>query len=372
MTERSPLRLVFVGDTLFDRGKLVPSHADREPEYYWGALHTLFQGDALKFCNLECSLFDQGRPSRVKTSPRLYSPPEKMLPLLDYLRFDVVSLGNNHLDDYGDASLLKTRDLLRERGFATFGAGADRAEARTPLIMDHRGWRVAFLGYTTPTIGAGIATEKTAGCNDCDPVAIAEDIGRVRQDVDLVVVSLHWGHEFYHYPSPAQIDLAHRIVDAGADIIAGHHPHCLQGVERYRGKIIIYSLGNFFLYNFMLRLGYPVYCNDFLAAACDASAEGLEIDCRLGRMDAKNRLRLLPRDDALYREFAGFCERLARPEYPAFWDAYREDVQRLLRKTLRDHHTSSIRSFADFANVFYKAKIYGWRSGLRWVLRGRR
>jgi len=127
-------------------------------------------------------------------------------------------------------------------------------EARKPGIIEKNDVRLGFLGYCKK--GEYTATDSTSGAALFDEEIIKEDIRSIKNKVDFVVLSLHWGIELSEYPSPEQVEMAHRLVDAGAEVIIGHHPHVLQGIERYKRGLIFYSLGNFIFDNYAGKVVY--------------------------------------------------------------------------------------------------------------------
>ncbi len=163
---------------------------------------------------------------------------------LRYAGIDAVSLANNHSMNFGPKGMSETLGLLRQAGIASFGAGMNLAEARRPALFTVKGVTLAFLGYDAISDDY-LAGEERAGSAPADPALIAEDIAAARERADVVIVYFHWGWEYTHNPSPWQQMLAHQAVEAGADLVIGSHPHWVQGLERYRGVPILYSLGNF-------------------------------------------------------------------------------------------------------------------------------
>ncbi|MBW4440776.1 MAG: CapA family protein [Plectolyngbya sp. WJT66-NPBG17] len=155
----------------------------------------------------------------------------------------LVNLANNRVMDYQGAGLEETMKTLDQAGIRHFGAGRDAKEARRPEILDVDGQRVAYLGYFGAEDQA--AGESKPGTNLKQNDRIAADIKALRDQVDWVVVNFHWGDDISKYPSDAQIELAHFSIDQGADLVVGHHSSILQGAEIYKGRPIVYSLGNF-------------------------------------------------------------------------------------------------------------------------------
>ena len=156
---------------------------------------------------------------------------------------DLVTLANNHAMDYQAAGLEDTIKTLDQAGIRHVGAGRTIEEARRPEILDVKGQRIAYLGYYDGEFQA--AGEGIAGTNSRQNDRVAADIKAIRSQVDWIVVNYHWGEELAKYPGDYQMDLAHFTIDQGADLVVGHHPHVLQGAEIYKGRPIVYSLGNF-------------------------------------------------------------------------------------------------------------------------------
>jgi poly-gamma-glutamate synthesis protein (capsule biosynthesis protein) len=159
--------------------------------------------------------------------------------------FDVLSLANNHIMDYGEQGLSDTIYYLEQEGIKHTGAGPNLAAALEPADIDVDGYVVRFLAFNGVEPREYYAGAAKAGTAPLDEGMIVSAIGRAKREANLVVVSLHWGGESMAYPSSEQKRLAHKFVDAGADVIVGHHPHVIQGVESYEGAVIAYSLGNF-------------------------------------------------------------------------------------------------------------------------------
>ncbi|MBI2859163.1 MAG: CapA family protein [Chloroflexi bacterium] len=186
--------------------------------------------------------------------------------------FDVMSFASNHCMDLGGDAMLDTIDTLRDNGFAVIGVGKNIAEARAPAIFECRETRVAFLAYASVIRPRWEASAERPGCAPMrastvyrqvdyqpgtspailtlaypeDVEAMIDDINKVRALADVVVVSFHWGIHFVHGTiATYQKEVAHKAIEAGADMVIGHHPHLLKGIEVYRGKVVFYSMGNF-------------------------------------------------------------------------------------------------------------------------------
>ena len=212
----------------------------------------------LGLVNLECALTAEGEPLAGKSFV-FRGEPDRSADCLKWVGVDGVSLANNHTLDFGPAGLLWTIESLRENDIAYAGAGGDAAEAFAPAWFERNGLKVAFLAFG----GEAYVSERyremwVATANDpgVAPLAPRADllaaIAAARREADVVIVSFHWGLE-YHDFVPAQQDLGRAAIDAGADVVFGHHPHVPQPVELYRGRPIFYSLGNLVFHPFQPR-----------------------------------------------------------------------------------------------------------------------
>ncbi len=172
----------------------------------------------------------------------------RLLPILKQGGIDGVTLGNNHILDAGTSGIRETIVHLEEAGIAHAGAGIDLEEAREPMVFDLGGTKVGVLSYQgVPSYDWAWATETAPGTAPIAEEVMREDIERLRDEVDLVVVMPHWGKEYIATPEPWQVEYAHAAVDAGADIFVGGHAHWPKGIEVYKGRPIFYGVGNFLL-----------------------------------------------------------------------------------------------------------------------------
>src|SRR5512133_20835 len=158
---------------------------------------------------------------------------------------NMVTLANNHTMDFGAPALMETLENLERAGIAWIGAGKNLAAARQMALYTIKGKKIAFLGYSLTQPTEFFAGRSRAGTAPGFENYFIEDIRRARLAADYVIVSFHWGTEGRSDIQPYQRTVAHKAIDAGADVIIGHHPHVLRGVERYKAGIVFYSLGNF-------------------------------------------------------------------------------------------------------------------------------
>ena len=206
-----------------------------------GVASELLDAD-LVFGNLECPLSNRGRPM---SNDKCYCASPVFASAMAAASFRVVSFANNHCMDYGDLAFLDTLDALQQNGIAVVGAGTSLRHARRPAVFDLHGVRIAFLGYTMVGPERAFAVDGESGAVPLNPLFAAQDIASIRLDVDVVVLSVHWGDEMMARPSPRLVEFAHQLIDVGADVILGHHAHVPGSIEIYRGRPILYSLGNF-------------------------------------------------------------------------------------------------------------------------------
>jgi len=202
----------------------------------------LVKGD-VTIANLESPIAKNGREFTTKKF-RFRAEPA-VAKALRTAGINLVTLANNHSMDFGGTALTETLLHLDRAGVAWVGAGENLAEARKMALYTIRGKKVAFLGYSLTQPTEFFAGSSRPGTTPGFESLYVEDIRRARQQADFVIVSFHWGTEGKSSVQPYQRVAGHKAIDAGADVIIGHHPHVLRGVERYGKGIIFYSLGNF-------------------------------------------------------------------------------------------------------------------------------
>jgi poly-gamma-glutamate synthesis protein (capsule biosynthesis protein) len=242
-TPPAPLEhtLLFVGDVMLSRGVGAKMKAEGDWTLPFRDLASVLSAADLTFGNLECPVSDVGRDRR-----HLYSfrADPKAIEGLKLAGFDVMSVANNHMYDWDPPALLDTLRRLRESGIAPVGAGANDLAAHYPQLVNLADLKLAFLAYVNVEPKAAIAAPDKPGVAWLERDRVLADIRFARPLADLVVVSLHWGTEYAPQPQRGQVEIAHQMVDAGADLLVGSHPHVVQPLERYRGRWIAYSLGN--------------------------------------------------------------------------------------------------------------------------------
>ena len=218
-------------------------------EFAWSGLDGLFVRDDLTVVNLECPVSEGG--TIIPKEFNFRCSPEG-LPAMREAGVEVANLGNNHAYDFGPEALLDSREHLRANDILPVGAGADEGEALAPAIVELEGWRIAVVGLgmvVDPAESvAGPGKPGIAAGHDTDQMLRA--IRDAEQQADLVIVTIHWGVELDTQPRAEQVALGHQFVDAGADVVFGHHAHRLQPMDHYKGRPIFWGLGNFVWPNF--------------------------------------------------------------------------------------------------------------------------
>jgi len=214
----------------------------------WGALFSdvrdIFKGANFGFVNLETPV----APAHSHGSRAfLFDAPIALVDALKTNGIKIVSSANNHMMDQGWAGFAETREHLRERGLLFAGTGETAQQGWQPVIVEANGIKVGWLGMTRwlnggrnpdkddlPHVNFFPYPGESDGAPGMDEAGVLEAVKKARTQCDLLVVSIHWGTEYAPAPRPADVETAHKMLEAGATVIVGHHPHVLQPVETYR------------------------------------------------------------------------------------------------------------------------------------------
>lgn len=230
----------------------------------WGALFSdvsdVFHGVDFGFVNMETPV----APAHSHGSkPFMFDAPVALIEGLKASGIKIVSFANNHVMDQGWPGFAETREHLRDEGMLFAGSGDTAADTWQPVITEANGIKVGWLGMTRwlngnrnpdkddqPHVNFFPYPGESGGAAGMDEAGVLEAVKKARAQCDLLVVSIHWGIEYAAAPRPEDVETAHKILEAGATVIVGHHPHVLQAVETYqtedgRNTVIFYSLGNF-------------------------------------------------------------------------------------------------------------------------------
>lgn len=241
------IKIYLTGDIMLNRGVEYQIEKQGKGDFRFPFFHIapeLEKADIL-FGNLEGPISDRG--SRVGSIYSFRAKP-KAAEGLTYAGFDILSLANNHMFDYGRTAMEDTMEILSENGIDYVGAGFDDRETFSVKIKEVKGAKIGFLAYTNlgpQSWQAGPGTSGIAWIDAADTEKIKKAVQEAKQKTDVLIVSLHSGEEYTSEPSPFQISFAKAAIESGADLVVEHHPHTVQRVEKYGNGWIAYSLGNF-------------------------------------------------------------------------------------------------------------------------------
>jgi hypothetical protein len=246
VAREASIDVTFVGDVMVaeEPGALIAGGTDP-----FAGVAKLLRPNRLRIANLECVVATKGT---AEIKPFTFRAEPRTIPTLARY-FDGVSVANNHSGDFGKDAFAEQLDLLEAARLPYFGGGRDLAAAHRPWVVERNGIRIAFLGYVEfkpRSFEASASRPGVAWSGEDEQVLHDIQAARVEFQADLVIPIMHWGWEDEGTPSERQRVFARRMLDAGADMIVGGHPHVTQGAEIYKGKPIVYSLGNFLFNGF--------------------------------------------------------------------------------------------------------------------------
>lgn len=240
---KGEVMLSFTGDILLDRdvGRKILQNGNKYPYEY---VKEILNKSDIVYGNLECPLLNKGTPT-IKRRELIFKGEVSNSTALKEAGYSILNLANNHAMDYGSGGLLSVINALKDSSIMPLGGGTDNKSSHTPVFIIKKGIKVGFLGYSIFPPEGYVFLENKPDIARFSNSITAEDIKQAKAQCDFLVVTFHWGKEFSHFPSDLQKEMAHLAIDSGCDMVVGHHPHVLQGIERYKGKPIFYSLGNF-------------------------------------------------------------------------------------------------------------------------------
>ncbi|WP_418637610.1 CapA family protein [Winogradskyella sp.] len=232
--DRNSFSILITGDLVINQEYWV-SNLDQ-------GLIDLFHQSDLNIVNLEAPVTKSS--SRIlKTGPHLKSEKQSTLDVLKQLEVDVVTLANNHVLDYDEQGVMDTLSFCTDNNIQTVGAGKNLEESSKTLYIHSTEGSIAIVNFAENEWSS--ATDESAGANPMDIIENAKQIQEAKQKADFVFVIVHGGHEYYNLPSPRTQKQYRFYAEQGADIVIGHHTHCISGHETHQGVPIYYSLGNF-------------------------------------------------------------------------------------------------------------------------------
>lgn len=236
-------KLVFVGDMMLDRGvkSSVINNLNGSYLSLFDYTKETLSGADILFGNLEGPISDKGNNVGSKYSFRM-SP--EVFPVLKESGFDVLSFANNHVGDWNVSAFTDTLERASSTEIIITGAGKTKSEASEVDIIEKNGTKFGFLAFSDVGPAWIKAGENSPGILLLADPSLSQIISEAKIEVNVLIVSIHWGDEYKEFNSRQQ-EYAHKIIDSGADLIIGHHPHVIQGTEKYKDGLIFYSLGNF-------------------------------------------------------------------------------------------------------------------------------
>jgi poly-gamma-glutamate capsule biosynthesis protein CapA/YwtB (metallophosphatase superfamily) len=234
------LKILFAGD-FCPSGEIEKAFFSQNRINIYSDFLNILQNADFRVVNLECPLTESQNPI-TKTGPNIKASPA-IVELIRDGHFDLVTLANNHILDYGDEGLNETIGACNKAGIHTVGAGRDLSEASKPFKIEINGITLSFINVCEKEYS--IAGNNSAGANPFDFYFTSQLIKKAKEVSDVVFVVYHGGNEHYHLPSPRLQKTFRFLADSGADAVIGHHTHCYSGIEMYSGKPMVFSLGNF-------------------------------------------------------------------------------------------------------------------------------
>lgn len=302
--------------------------SDRGVDFVFDKVSSVLQQPDIVFGNLEAVLSPAGEAVAGKLCLRGEGG---YLAALQRNNFGIVSLANNHTFDFGSDAYLDMEAQLSTLGIVSVGAGSTLEESRQLKVLEKDGIRFGFLAYSSRTTkGSDYAGESSAGVAPLELDLVLEDIARYRSQADHLIVSLHWGVEYAEYPTPDQMRIGHSIIDAGASLIIGHHPHIIQGYEKYKDGVILYSLGNFCDSDLEWHGADKTYRSKLKIADRESimaqvrftktEIAGLEFSPTWLSDEGQPALAEGQKEEELRAKFIRRSEVIARPDFQAYWE----------------------------------------------------
>lgn len=233
------IKLLFSGD--FATVGRCENHPDEKIHEVFSSIKPILDGVDLHITNLECPITNASKPI-LKTGPAIKAKPETIR-FYSEAKVGVASMANNHVRDFDDQGVADTLNICKANDIYTVGAGWNKHEASTILYKNVNDVQIAFLNYCETEFS--IAGDNTAGANPIDYIQLYHDINEAKLKSDFIVVIYHGGNEYYPLPNIRIKKFFHHCIDLGADTVIGHHTHVFSGYEIYKGKPLVYSLGNF-------------------------------------------------------------------------------------------------------------------------------
>jgi len=239
--KKEEISLIFGGDIMLARTVEQKILVTGDYALPFRKIYQEFKNSDLAFANFESPFLDGG--SATLNGSTVFRALPETIEGLKLAGIDAVTLANNHFGDQGKKGELYTFKHLTDSGIEYIGAGNNFTEAHEPVIKEVKKLKIGFLGYGYPET-MYVATADSAGIANMDVEQMRKDVKGLKTEADFIVVTIHAGAEYTHSPGSSQVAFSHAAIDAGADLVVGHHPHVVQSTEKYKDGYIIYSLGN--------------------------------------------------------------------------------------------------------------------------------
>lgn len=340
----SNVKILLTGD-FFGGNKVENLIDNKKYDDIFGDLITQIKSSDISITNLESSLFDFSLPSIKKTGPALKAK-SNVIDALEYAGFDLLTLANNHIMDYGEKGLLNTINVIKNSNIEYVGAGKSLLEARRAKYIKKENSTIAIINFCENEWST--TDGEYSGANPLNPVENYYDIKEAKKNADKVIVVLHGGIEFSSYPTVSFKNTCRFFIDAGADAIVCHHTHFISGYEEYNQGLIFYGLGNFVFDNQKYKnhrwnYGYAVQleldsdklnfnlipykqCNEKTGVVLLNEKEKQEFDVTIEQMN-----KVISSNDALKTQLNSFAEKTEKL-YLAYLQPYSNRILKGLFK----------------------------------------
>ncbi len=246
------ITIAFTGDVML--GRLVNEYvilSNKPASYVWGDMIELIKKADLRIINLENAIASSGKPWSKTPKVFFYRADPKAIDVLKCANIEYVTLANNHVLDYDEEAFIETLEHLEKSKISYAGAGRNMYEAEKPAFILAKGIKIAVIAFTD-NMPEWAATAKKPGVNYIEVSMDEKNFGTLRKSInevknvaDIIIISAHWGPNMKQRPTKTFKEFAHTTIDAGADIFHGHSAHIFQGIELYKGKLIMYDTGDF-------------------------------------------------------------------------------------------------------------------------------
>jgi len=245
------MKALFAGDFV-PRNRLAPIIKKGKFEDIFGEIRKVVAKTDFSVVNFESPVVEPEDKPIVKCGPNLQCT-EKAVDAIKYAGFTCATLANNHIRDFGDRAVARTMETLRNQGIDYVGAAENIDDASVVLYKEIEGQTIAIINCCENEFS--IASKEHYGANPLHPIKQFYSIREAKAKSDFVAIIIHGGHEHHQLPSPRMQDTYRFFIDAGADIVVNHHQHCYSGYEIYKGKPIVYGMGNFCMDKDPVRIG---------------------------------------------------------------------------------------------------------------------